>query len=67
MTQMWGGAQWVLATMFVVTTVVPILAKASGITEAIERLPSSWGGRFSATLLVRIGLILILWWGGFWS
>ena len=65
---MWGGAQWVLATLLVVATVLPILVKVSGLADALATTrPGSWGVRFAVNTINRIGLVVVLWWGGFWS
>jgi hypothetical protein len=58
----WGGAQWVLATLMIMATLLPIGAKCAGISKRDD-----WLYWYVGQVLVRLGLVGILAWGGFWS
>ena len=62
MMEHWGGAQWVLATLLAVSVFLPVSMKCAGFSKRAD-----WGTWYASALVSRLGLIAILWWGGFWS
>ena len=67
---MWGGAQWVLATLFVFWTISPPIIRAAlkcagapKIKPAARLFYGEWLGRL---MFQRVPLVIILHWGGFW-
>lgn len=64
MTATWGGAQWVLATLMIIATVVPIAVRAAGLSRRSNTDFVAW---YTSEFATRIALVAILWWGGFWS
>ncbi len=69
MTANWGGAQWVLATIFVLITVMPPLIRQVWLRQGAKPARSTveYWGDWAGMLMVRLGLVVMLYWGGFWS
>jgi hypothetical protein len=68
MTETWEGAQWVLATGFVVATMFQTF-----IAPVIRKQIGKWKGWFDfigwwiAAIGGRLVIVAILYWGGFWT
>lgn len=67
-TSHWGGAQWVLATFWLIFTVgMPVIR--AGIIANGGTFKDSWADywrKWSINLIERATLAAILAWGGFW-
>lgn len=64
MTEHWGGAQWVLATLMVVGAVLPMPFRMAGLSK---KSAVDWAGWYIGSLLEKVSLAALLWWGGFWG
>lgn len=67
MTEDWQGAQWVLATILAASVILPPIVRYGAIMNGYVP-KNDWPdflGRRLADLIVKIGLVLILIWGGF--
>jgi hypothetical protein len=70
MTQNWHGAQWVLATWMTLCTFLPLmlrLAMWNNSPKAGMKNWETWWAEEFGRQAARWALIVVLWWGGFWS
>lgn len=68
MTESWGGAQWVLATLIFMRVTIPLTVRAGGVRFVGdgEKPRLVWLAEYLAKLTTIVGLVIILAWGGFW-
>ena len=69
MSDNWGGAQWVVVTIMIIQTLLPIGARIVGLQVPGKERDTGvvFFGRQVGGLIWRIGAVLILGWGGFWA
>lgn len=68
MTEHWHGAQWVMATWFVIMTFLPTFVRVGMRDQLKTPKPlDTWLGEELQRWTSRWILIFILYWGGFWG